>query len=258
MWKLGDLYPDLSAQDDSPIRAARVTERSCNPCLRRITGTASASTFRTPSGERRVRAPHRRLTAAASGRSWCTPGRSWTVFQDDRTYPFEAHAPFKVWTPLDDAPDCFVWFEPGSRPRLILNQPRGLLVQGRQTPQDYWVEHFDLRSVRGPRCSTGSSCPRTSRARPTSAMRSRSSPSGPSGPSIRPRSCAGWIMSGRPRPPTSSRACAKPTGSAHSGIPPPHARFARGASEFEIELAFLQALRAARAGTAVQPDHRAE
>src|SRR6516164_1629183 len=51
------------------------------------------------------------------------------VFQDDRTYPFEAHAPFKVWVPLSDAPDSFVYFEPGARPRLLLNQP-----------QDYWYK----------------------------------------------------------------------------------------------------------------------
>ncbi|MGH8171249.1 MAG: hypothetical protein ACRETJ_12005, partial [Steroidobacteraceae bacterium] len=49
------------------------------------------------------------------------------VFQDDRTYPFEVHAPFKVWAPLLDAPDCFLYFEPGSRPVLIFHQP-----------EDYW------------------------------------------------------------------------------------------------------------------------
>ena len=38
------------------------------------------------------------------------------VFQDDRTYPFEVHAPFKVWAPLLDVPDCFLYFEPGRRP----------------------------------------------------------------------------------------------------------------------------------------------
>ena len=30
------------------------------------------------------------------------------VFQDDRTHPFEVHAPFKVWAPLLDVPDCFL------------------------------------------------------------------------------------------------------------------------------------------------------
>src|SRR5580692_2075534 len=69
------------------------------------------------------------------------------VFQDDRTYPFEAHAPFKVWLPLSDAPDSFVWFEPGSRPRLLLCQPQDYWYKSAQTPEDYWVSHFDVRSV---------------------------------------------------------------------------------------------------------------
>jgi Xaa-Pro dipeptidase len=69
------------------------------------------------------------------------------VFEDDRTYPFEAHAPFKVWVPLADAPDSFVWFEPGARPRLILNQPQDYWYKSAQIPEDYWVPHFDLRSV---------------------------------------------------------------------------------------------------------------
>jgi Xaa-Pro dipeptidase len=69
------------------------------------------------------------------------------VFQDDRTYPFQANAPFKVWTPLDDAPDSFVWFAPGARPRLVLHQPRDYWYKSAQTPTGYWVEHFDIRPV---------------------------------------------------------------------------------------------------------------
>ena len=69
------------------------------------------------------------------------------VFADDRTYPFEPHAPFKVWVPLADAPDSFLWFEPGSRPRLILNQPEDYWYKSAETPEGYWVRYFDLRSV---------------------------------------------------------------------------------------------------------------
>ena len=69
------------------------------------------------------------------------------VFQDDRTYPFQANAPFKVWVPLDDAPDSFVWFAPGARPRLILNQPRDYWYKSAANPTGYWVEHFDIRPV---------------------------------------------------------------------------------------------------------------
>jgi len=69
------------------------------------------------------------------------------VFADDRTYPFEAHAPFKVWVPLADAPDSFLFFTPGCRPRLVLHQPQDYWYKAAQTPQDYWVSQLDLRSA---------------------------------------------------------------------------------------------------------------
>jgi Xaa-Pro dipeptidase len=89
----------------------------------------------------------RALEACGFGSLLVHSGSLLEVFLDDRTYPFEAHAPFKVWTPLNDAPDSFVWFEPGARPRLILHQPPDYWYKSAQTPEDYWVEHFDLRSA---------------------------------------------------------------------------------------------------------------
>jgi Xaa-Pro dipeptidase len=74
-------------------------------------------------------------------------GSPLTVFEDDRTYPFVAHAPFKVWAPIRDAPDSFVWFEPGSRPKLILNQPRDYWHKPADLPRGYWVRHFDVLPV---------------------------------------------------------------------------------------------------------------
>ena len=35
------------------------------------------------------------------------------IFLDDHHLPFKVQAPFKVWAPLDDAPDSFVYFVPG-------------------------------------------------------------------------------------------------------------------------------------------------
>jgi Xaa-Pro dipeptidase len=72
-------------------------------------------------------------------------GSLLTVFEDDRTYPFEAHAPFKVWTPLSDVPDCFVYFEPSSAPLLIFNRPQDFWHKAADVPQAYWTSHFDIR-----------------------------------------------------------------------------------------------------------------
>jgi Xaa-Pro dipeptidase len=69
------------------------------------------------------------------------------VFEDDHTYPFKANAPFKVWAPLLDAPGSFVWFEPGAAPRLIIERPEDYWYKPADVPQGYWVPHFDVRTA---------------------------------------------------------------------------------------------------------------
>src|SRR5512134_3622407 len=49
------------------------------------------------------------------------------LFQDDHHLPFKVQAPFKVWAPLSDAPDSFVFHVPGRKPLLLLH-----------APVDYW------------------------------------------------------------------------------------------------------------------------
>jgi Xaa-Pro dipeptidase len=74
-------------------------------------------------------------------------GSLLTVFEDDRTYPFEAHAPFKVWTPLVDVPDCFVYFEPGRAPLLVFQQPIDFWYKSADLPRAYWTRHFEIRPI---------------------------------------------------------------------------------------------------------------
>ena len=74
-------------------------------------------------------------------------GSPLVVFEDDRTYPFEANAPFKVWAPVADAPESFVWFEPGKAPRLILHRPPDYWYKPADLPQGYWVGCFDIRTA---------------------------------------------------------------------------------------------------------------
>ncbi|HEY8053802.1 MAG TPA: Xaa-Pro dipeptidase [Steroidobacteraceae bacterium] len=67
------------------------------------------------------------------------------VFEDDRFHAFEAHAPFKVWAPVSDVPDSFVWFEPGLPPRLLIHRPEDYWHKPADPPAGYWVRHFDVR-----------------------------------------------------------------------------------------------------------------
>lgn len=66
------------------------------------------------------------------------------VFRDDRTYPFEANALFKAWAPLVDVPGCFMHFQPGRRPRLLLHHPTDYWYKPTPLPEAFWTEAFEI------------------------------------------------------------------------------------------------------------------
>lgn len=66
------------------------------------------------------------------------------LFRDDHPYPFKVNASFKLWAPLTDVADCFIYFEPGRQPRLLFNQPTDFWYKSASLPQAYWTRHFDI------------------------------------------------------------------------------------------------------------------
>ncbi len=69
------------------------------------------------------------------------------IFLDDHHLPFKAQAPFKVWAPLPDAPDSFVYFAPGRKPMLLVHQPVDYWHKAPQLPEGYWPDAFEIISV---------------------------------------------------------------------------------------------------------------
>ena len=68
------------------------------------------------------------------------------IFLDDHHLPFRVQAPFKVWAPLTDAPDSFVYFVPGKKPQLLVHQPVDYWHKSPEMPNDYWTSAFDIVS----------------------------------------------------------------------------------------------------------------
>lgn len=68
------------------------------------------------------------------------------VFLDDYHLPFKAHAPFKVWAPLIDAPDSFVFYAPGKKPLLLVHQPVDYWHKSPELPDTYWSNQFEIVS----------------------------------------------------------------------------------------------------------------
>ena len=68
------------------------------------------------------------------------------LFLDDHHLPYRAQAPFKVWAPLADAPDSFVYFTPGRKPQLLIHQPVDYWHKSPSLPDAYWTAAFDIVS----------------------------------------------------------------------------------------------------------------
>ena len=69
------------------------------------------------------------------------------LFADDQSSPFRVNAPFKGWLPLTDAPDSFVYFEPGRPPLLLFHNPQDFWHKPLALPDAPWTAHFEVRSV---------------------------------------------------------------------------------------------------------------
>jgi Xaa-Pro dipeptidase len=74
-------------------------------------------------------------------------GSPLMIFADDQPHSFQVNAAFKVWVPLSDVPDSFIYFEPGARPRLLFYSPPDYWHQSAALPQAYWTRHFDIIAV---------------------------------------------------------------------------------------------------------------
>jgi Xaa-Pro dipeptidase len=81
------------------------------------------------------------------------------IFLDDHHLPFKAQAPFKVWAPLPDAPDSFVFFTPGRKPALLLHQPVDYWHKSPEQPHGYWPAQFEVVSV-GDRAAARAALPK--------------------------------------------------------------------------------------------------
>ena len=99
----------------------------------------TASTRRCRARSRRVRRQWSSTRAARGTRSRTTV-----------PYPFVVNPHFKHWLPITDAPDCFVAYAPGHRPRLCFHQPADYWHRPPALPGGDWQREFDISIVREP------------------------------------------------------------------------------------------------------------
>ena len=92
-------------------------------------------------------------------------------FLDDQDFPFVANPHFRHWLPLGDAPGSWIVYTPGTKPKLIFLQPRDYWHVVPDAPSGYWVDAFEIITVRdqaealaalpnsGKRAVIGPACP---------------------------------------------------------------------------------------------------
>jgi Xaa-Pro dipeptidase len=162
------------------------------------------------------------------------------VFEDDRTYPYEVNAPFKVWVPLADAPGSFVWFEPGRRPRLIIERPDDYWYKPSDLPQGYWVRHFDIQTATDRAAARGLLPAQLSRAAYVGDDFSGLAHFGVG--AINPRPLINRLDYARAAKTPYELECLREANRLGArGHRAATSAFTAGASEFEIELAFMEA-----------------
>ena len=156
-------------------------------------------------------------------------GEAIDIFLDDHHYPFKAHAPFKWWAPLRDAPGSLVWVRPGRRPTLIFRVETDFWYQPASLPESGWPTAFEVVTVRS-RAEARAALPGDLSRHAWIGDALPELPAWGLGAVNPPGLMARLDHARAARPPTRSPACAKPTASGPGGIARPRPASARAAA----------------------------
>ncbi|WP_397471464.1 Xaa-Pro dipeptidase [Rheinheimera sp.] len=72
-------------------------------------------------------------------------GQTQRKFLDDMDYPFKANPLFKAWLPVIDNPHCWLIVDGVNKPKLIFYRPKDFWHKVPDEPHDYWAEYFDIQ-----------------------------------------------------------------------------------------------------------------
>ncbi len=162
------------------------------------------------------------------------------LFLDDHHLPYRVQAPFKVWAPLSDAPDSFVFFVPGKKPRLLIHQPVDYWHKAPAMPEDYWTDEFDIVSCASREAARAALPADLSRTAFIGAPFAELMSWGPA--AINPEHLIAQLDFARAAKTPYEIACLREAGAiAMRGHAAAEKAFRSGGSEFEIALEFMRA-----------------
>lgn len=77
-------------------------------------------------------------------------GQDLRIFLDDMNYPFKVNAHFKAWLPIVKTPNCWLLVNGEDKPTLIYYQPVDFWHKVTPLPNDYWNEYFNVILLKSP------------------------------------------------------------------------------------------------------------
>ena len=69
------------------------------------------------------------------------------IFGDDQDHPFRVNAWFKAWVPITQAPNCFLYYEPGRAPVLLFHRPIDFWYMPAEAPRSAWTRAIEIEPI---------------------------------------------------------------------------------------------------------------
>jgi Xaa-Pro dipeptidase len=71
-------------------------------------------------------------------------GQNKRMFLDDNNYAFKANPQFKAWLPVIDNPNCWLIVNGEEKPKLVFYRPKDFWHTVPDEPHEFWAEQFDI------------------------------------------------------------------------------------------------------------------
>jgi Xaa-Pro dipeptidase len=71
-------------------------------------------------------------------------GQSKRLFLDDNNYPFKVNPQFKAWVPVIDNPNCWLIVNGVDKPKLVFYRPKDFWHKVPEEPNEFWAQQFDI------------------------------------------------------------------------------------------------------------------
>ncbi|MFC4656534.1 Xaa-Pro dipeptidase [Rheinheimera marina] len=72
-------------------------------------------------------------------------GQAKRQFLDDMDYPFKVNPQFKAWVPVLDNPNCWLIVDGENKPKLVFYLPKDFWHKVPQAPDNFWSGFFDIQ-----------------------------------------------------------------------------------------------------------------